>query len=192
MSTGCLRMQLLRQSDDRQVHCGHSQPVLFSSLMVTDSLFFLLLTSPSCCLELAGFIVLLGCGTSHSSFLSLLSIILTAARNSLLACCSIFWQETFLLLLYGLLLHYCTALVISILLQALFCFPICLYQMLDIFWWQRRTFMAALMSSHFCLSLISWGTAYRKMNYTAQRTRWMLCSQLEANLPRQDLADVSS
>lgn len=52
MSTGCLRMQLLRQSDDRQAHCGHSRTVLLSSLMVTGSLFVLLLTSPSCCLEL--------------------------------------------------------------------------------------------------------------------------------------------
>lgn len=38
-----------------------------------------------------------------------------------------------MLLLYGLSLHYRTALVILILLQALLCCPICI---LDIFWWQ--------------------------------------------------------
>lgn len=61
---------------------------------------------------------------------------------------------------------------------------------LDIFWRQWSIFMAVLMSSHFCLSLISRGTAYRKMNYTTQWTGWIFCSQLEANLPWHDLADV--
>lgn len=46
--------------------------------------------------------------------LSLLSIILTGAWSFLLVCFSILWQETFLLLLYGLLLHYCTARVIEL------------------------------------------------------------------------------
>lgn len=54
---------------------------------------------------------------------------------------------------------------------------------LGIFWWQWSMFMAVLMSSHFCLSLISQGTAYRKMNYTTQWKGWMFCSQLQANLP---------
>lgn len=58
---------------------------------------------------------------------------------------------------------------------------------LDIVWRQWSIFMAVLMSSHSCLSLISWGTACRKMNYTTQRTGWMFCSQIEASLPRQDL-----
>lgn len=53
----------------------------------------------------------------------------------------------------------------------------------DIFWWQWSIFMAVLMSSHFCLSLISRGTAYRKMNNTTQWKGWMFCTQLEANLP---------
>lgn len=118
-----------------------------------------------------------------------LSIILTTARSSLQACCSIFWQEIVLHFLYGLLPHCSPALVISILLQALLCYPICLLQMLDIFWWQWSIFFTpVLISSHFCLSLISWGTAYRKMNYTTQRARWLFCSQLEANLARQGLA----
>lgn len=134
-----------------------------------------------CCLQ--------GCGRSHSFSLPLLSIILTAAGSLLEACCSIFWQQTFLLLLYCLMVHYHTALVISIPLQALCCYPICI---LDIFWWQWSIFMVVLMSSHCCLSLISWGRAYRKMNYTTQRTGWMFCSQLEANLPRQDLAGPSN
>lgn len=94
----------------------------------------------------------------------------------------------FLLLLYDLLVHYHAALVISIRLQALLCYPICI---LDIFWWQWSIFMVVLMSSHLCLSLISWGRAYRKMNYTTQRTGWMFCSQCKANLPGQDLAGAS-
>ena len=45
---------------------------------------------------------------------STLSIILTTAGSFLLAWFSILWQEPFLFLLYGLLLHYCTALVIEL------------------------------------------------------------------------------
>lgn len=51
------------------------------------------------------------------------------------------------------------------------------------------------MSPRCCLCLVSWGRAYRKMNYTTQRTGWMFCSQREAklaNLPRQDLAGASN
>lgn len=58
-----------------------------------------------------------------------------------------------------------------------------LFPTLDTFWWRWSIFMAVLMSSHFCLSLISQGTAYRKMNYTTQWKGWMFCTQLEANLP---------
>lgn len=149
----------------------------------------LLLTAPSFVLSWEALLLFARLQKVHSFSLPLLSIILTAARSLLEACCSIFWQRTFLLLLYCLSVHYHTALVISIPLQALLCYPICI---LEIFWWQWSIFMAVLMSSHCCLSLISWGRAYRKMNYTTQRTGWMFCSQLEANLPRQDLAGASN
>lgn len=73
-------------------------------------LFVQLLTLLSCCIDSGG--------VSFSVFLplSLLlqSITLTAAWSILLACCSILWQETFLLLLYGFLLHYCTELVMDL------------------------------------------------------------------------------
>lgn len=186
--------QTVRQADRQTITWEWGDKVETDSPFFNcpDSLFVPLLTSlscferrgPPCLFQLA----------QRRALLSLppLSIILTAARSSLQACCSIFWQETFLRFLYGLLLHYSPALVISILLQALLRHPICLLQTWDIFWWQWSIFMAVLMSSHFCLSLISRGTAYRKMNYTTQRTGWLFCSQLEANLPRQDLADVSS
>lgn len=127
----------------------------------------------------------LSCRTSLPLSLPPLSIILTAAWSFLVACCSILWQETFLLLLYGLLLHYCTAPVIELTLystpgfapQSNLSFQHWMFSGdNEVFLWP------VLMSSHFCLSLISQGTAYRKMNYTTQWKGWMFCSQLEANL----------
>lgn len=72
-----------------------------------------------------------------------------------IACCSVWWQETFLLLLYGLLTHYCTTPVIELTFHSPPSFTPTVqfvFVRLDIFWWQWRIFMTMLISSHFCFS----------------------------------------
>lgn len=124
-----------------------------------------------------------------------LSIILTAAWSFLLAWFSILWQQTFLVVALwppATLLH-CTGNRAYSQFHPRLCPAIqFVFPTPGIFWWQWSMFMAVLMSSHFCLSLISQGTAYRKMNYTTQWKGWMSCSQVKANLPQHDLVFVSS
>lgn len=127
-------------------------PVLMVSKVVT-SLFVLCRHSSPFCLEPWRLRLLLSCRASLALVLCPPSIILTAARSLLLACCSVLWQETFLLLLYGLLTHYCTTPVTELTFHSLPSFASSIQSVfvrVDVFWWQWRIFMTMLISSHFC------------------------------------------